>query len=577
MKKSVCMMLCVVLMLSIATPAMAWTDFSQNGTRQTGTLTITKYLMDRVPRKGILPDGQKITDGSLDDYEPLEGIEFTIVQVMPASDQVAAASDDSAMFCNDDGLYYVTMGFPSISRVTDENGVAFFDHAGLQGADQSEGLPFGVYYVVEQPSAKVADPVKPFFVSIPTIIDDHESGDDIVLYDVFAYPKNEDIGITKKIRGGDFPNEIGLPNLAAGLLTDAHPSHLWQGWSMGMGMGTGVGYNDTIWYEITADVPTDIAAANAFVITDIFSEGLRFLNPDPHNTRFSVVGSYSWYEDGELQVRQEIIPSSAYIVSQRDLAGKRSTDPDFSDDGGTFSISFRQSAFESLGGYEKIIVTCSFQVTENASLISPIPNKAELYYVNRYETEVIRESNQPKVYTGGIRIFKHDAVTGLGLKGATFALVPKFTDDFDRDTAWRISNYGNPYYYRTVEDIYDISYENTLYVTSDENGMIELKGIPYGSIVDGIYYPTPTDYWLVEIESPDGYRLPAKPSVITISQTSWTDTTLDPVRVANVKGFNFPLTGGTGTVMFAVAACALAAAAYGLNRASRKKDVGGKA
>ena len=102
--------------------------------------------------------------------------------------------------------------------------------------------------------------------------------------------------------------------------------------------------------------------------------------------------------------------------------------------------------------------------------------------------------------------------------------------------------------------------------------MLEFKGLPYGSIVDGKYSPTPTEYWLIELESPDGYRLPAKPSVITISQTSWTDTTLDPVRVANVKGFNFPLTGGAGTVMFAVVGVALAAAAFALNRASRKPE-----
>ena len=519
MRKIVSIILAVMLISSFAPIAFA--------APETGTLTITKYMMDRVPVGGIAPNGQKITDGSLDAYEPVKDIEFVIVQVRPAADQQAAASDASKIYCKDDGLYYEVIGSP-ISRTTDEDGIALFDHVGLQDDENPTlGLPLGIYYVTEQPSSKVADPAAPFFVSIPTVLEGTDGGDDIYLYDVYAYPKNEDIGISKTIGG-----------YSAG-----------EGWPRPysvMGDGLGMGIGDKVLYGISVKVPTDIAEAQSYKVIDIFSSGLRF-------DRIESVNGYG--------AGMESITS--YNTVLKDLGGKVSGEEGFVSDGGTLTIDFTD--LEELSEFHTIQIQVWFQVTENASLTSAIPNKAELKYTNRYGTEKTRESKEPKLYTGGIKLFKHDSVIkDLGLEGATFKLVPKLSDDFEADLAARNGSYMTG----ATQDFF----QYTISATSDANGMFEFKGLPYGTVVDGVFVPSPTDYWLVEVEQPDGYRLPAKPSVITISQTSWTVTAVDPIRIGNVKGFNFPLTGGTGTLMLTLVGLGLAGVALALNRASRKED-----
>ena len=571
MRKLVCLMLAITLMLSFALPAMAGSDTDT----QYGTLTITKFLMDRVPLKGIPHDGQKITDGSLDELDLLQGIKFTIVQVKPAANQEAAQADQSAIYCKDDGLYYEVIG-PAITRTTDADGIAYFSHTGEEGALPSGGLPLGVYYVVEQPSTKVADPAAPFFVSIPTTIEDYETGEDIVLYNVFAYPKNEDIGITKRIEAGYAWNQFGYTDVGEFdmIHRDRHT-----------GMGMGVAHDQLIHYRITVDIPTDIASAKAFKVTDEYTRGLEF---SPGRSWPAVYG-IPLAEGADW-----VYLLDYYTVIHEDLQGvshecsgywsRECGDEDFinetgfTKDGGKFTIVFSEAGLGELSKYRAISTSISFRVTENASLTSPIPNNARLEYTNRYGTEVVRES-EVDAYSGGIKIFKHDSViTGLGLKGAKFALLPKFSDDYAKDLKSFMPRFGSRYlfdysymYVEFPEDFEWETFDYSLYATSDENGIVEFKGIPYGSIVNGVYSPTPTDYWLVEVESPDGYRLPAKPSVVTISSTSWTTTNEVPIKVANVKGFNFPLTGGTGTTLFAVAAVVLAVGAYALNRASRKE------
>jgi fimbrial isopeptide formation D2 family protein len=478
MKKVFAVLLILSMVLSFAAPA-----FAEDDPRTSGTLTITKTVLNRLPATGTPGDGTQNDDPTLGN---IDGIEFVILRVVPSASETTMKYGD---------VYYESAGDAAI-KVSTVGGVAYFAN-----------LPLGVYYVTETPNPeKVADPSRPFFVSIPTIID--EEGEDVELFDVYAYPKNEDIEIEKVIIGGE---------------TD--------------GLGKGVSIGDIVTYMITVDVPTDIAHAQSYSVTDTYSTGLQFVTAAP-NTISAVAKS-------NAQTTSNTLTSPTDFVAAEDVVGS---------DGGTLTIDFNNLA--GLAGVETIEITLSFKVLDTASLNEGIPNEATLVYENEAGTVVTREiPDIPEVFTGGIKIFKHDSViTDLPLEGATFVLVKKTSDDYEND----------------MDNVYKRADGSVYEVTSGADGIVTFIGIPYGEIVDGEYVPSTTEYWLVETDAPDGYRKPGgEPKVIEINGSSMSETIT--VTVGNVKGFDFPLTGGTGTMLFIAGGLALIGMALGLKKLNGKE------
>jgi len=574
MKRIVTITLAMVMLLSFAMPAFAGPF---NPEAQYGSITVTKLLKDRVPTGEPDHFGNQLVDTDFPEGTPLEGISFTATRVVP--DTTQTGEESATRWLGPDGLFYIAATSPAYSQtvVTDVDGEAVFGIPNDPlGTGAGTKLPLGIYRIVElqDTTGKVVDPSQPFFVSVPTINDagvylDNrfgEEGDDDYLYDVFAYPKNENINITKEIFNPQTP--------------------------FGAAQGAGVSIGDTVQYLITFDIPSDIENARHFAVTDHFSQGLQFVGIN----RVTIIRAS---DDSTQNINPPFLITNA--TTHKDLGGNVVTGSDIgTNDGGSFTLDMGttwRTNYLYVGKKAEILVT--FRVTDQASLTSPIPNRAELNYTNRWGHEHERQSNQPKVYTGGIRIFKHDSViTTMGLEGAWFALVPwvegqtfaeargaKLAEGFvgeDEHVGIEFDQYAG--FYTQNGEI--------LYARSGADGVLEFRGLPYGSVTGGVYTPSPTKYWLVEVVAPDGYRLPAgTPKVIDIFgestiigingdedeiiPASWTNKLpidLD-VKVGNVKGFNFPLTGGTGTVMFAVAAMALAAMAYGLNRLGKKEAV----
>ena len=516
MRRILLTLLIAVMVLSLASPALA-----ADGD---GRLTITKYRFDRLPGDIYgLNDGQQLAAGVLPaDSYLLPGVEFTIVRVLPAADQ--SDPPTGAVFNpGSPGTWYVPVAASSQAKTTDSFGVADFTD-----------LDYGVYYVVESPSPLVTDPAAPFFVAIPTIIDNN--GTDLELERVWAYPKNEDLKITKTViaNNGDYA------------------------------MKKGVAIGDTVTYRIVADIPTDIANATSYRIEDLFGAGLQFAS----------IVSVKALATATLP---EITGSTTLPVPAGQFSYSNTTP---TTDGGTLVITVPKTTtspdtdnFAKLAGYAKLEVLVNFTVTTNASLVSPIANHADLYYRNRYKTitdpETKRESEDPLIYTGGIAIFKHDsAITDLGLAGARFVLVPKTA----ANTPFDLTSF--------VEATDALKWANGTVVaaTSNAAGVVVFKGIPFGAPGTAAYDNTPTEYWLVETTAPTGYRKPGgQPLVVTISHSSWVDpsTLAAPTdiatKVANIKGFNFPLTGGAGTMAFLVGGLALAGLSAGSWRLSRKE------
>ncbi|MCL2491789.1 MAG: SpaH/EbpB family LPXTG-anchored major pilin [Coriobacteriia bacterium] len=507
MKKVLSILLAVVMLMSFV--SIAGADDPDNG----GSLTITKYLITNDITPNAPNDGRQagtygnpaIPVGA----ELLEGITFRITKVVPSDTVTDWAYTDASDPSNPVVVYYEPDTGPeafSDTAETDGDGEAVF-------AD----LPRGLYYVEELASPLVTDPVAPFFVSMPTYLDDSTE-----LWEVFAYPKNEDLKIDKfVVVGGD--------------------DYKANGYAIG----------DTVTWKIIADVPTDIAAAKKYDIVDVYSQGLRF-NPTSVVVR----------EVGET----DTLAGLYTVIDPVDT-------PD--DDGGQFTVSFDPDKLGDLEGIKQIEILFTTLVLDTAPLNEVMPNVVELQYRNRYfgdgsygeSIETTRGPEiDPVVFTGGIRIYKHDAVNEeVALQGAEFKLVAKPTPTST---------------FPTGPDIYlkDASGNDVLGV-SDANGNVSFEGIPYGGPLLAsemhLLASQSSEYWLVETAAPAGYRLPSGGwKVVTIDINSWDGDALAVKltdKVANVKGFNFPLTGGMGTLAFILAGSALAAAAYGSHKMGRKE------
>ena len=509
----------VALVLALV---LGMTSFAQAD--DLGSLTITKYVQGRLDYGAGEPTGEEITSGLPHSDYLLGGVSFRVTQVapLPPAEQPGAgeAGPAGSFFCADDDLWYEPVSAGHTDTVT----------TGLSGSAKGVAvfadMPQGIYYVEELPSPLVTDPARPFFVSIPTYLE--ETGEPLL--DVFAYPKNENIGIDKIIDAVNAESK-GVPEHKA----------------------TGVAIGDTVSWKIIAGVPTDIANAQSYVIADNYSVGLQFVD---------VVSAVA--QPGDIDLLSGSSPMMTYA--------------NVGTDGGTVTFTLNPGTdnenFIALSGQETIEIVLRTLVLDTASLNYAIPNDTVLTYQNQWfgtpdypegggETTRTPEI-PPKVYTGGIRVFKHDSVIeDLALEGAVFNLIRKTTSVTTTGAAaWATDSSG------------------TVVATaiSDSDGVITFTGIPYGAIDGGTgkYAPTDSEYWLVEVSAPTGYRTPSGvPMIVVIGSSSWNPATPPTAlsdRVANVKGFSFPLTGGIGTMLFILAGIALAGVSYSLFKAGGKEE-----
>lgn len=168
----------LTLVAPVAAPAIvqsANTVLAAKASKSAGSysITINKYSgteAENAGTSGVKGDGEtgltaeQQADGK---HNPLGGITFTIVEVVPADGKTAA--DIKA----DDSTTYKVVDGTSKSLVTDKNGQAKF-----------EGLGQGFYLIKETPQAGVTN-VKDFVVSLPMTKKDGSINNDVQLY-----PKN---------------------------------------------------------------------------------------------------------------------------------------------------------------------------------------------------------------------------------------------------------------------------------------------------------------------------------------------------------------------------------------------------
>ena len=223
--------------------------------------------------------------------------------------------------------------------------------------------------------------------------------------------------------------------------------------------------------------------------------------------------------------------------------------------GGTLKVSLTEAGIKKLipaeGG--KLRVEFTTTINEDAVMSKDIPNTVTLKYGHDPKNTHDKESEEPKVYTGGKKFKKIDSSQdNKALQGATFVVKNaegKYLQEKDGKYEWVTVENATPDTLLTNTDLKQL--------VSGEDGTFEIKGLEYDR-------PNGTKYTLVEVKAPEKYALPTNNEFeFTVNDTSYykdaTATRLvdaDPQNVDN-KPITIPQTGGIGTIIFAAVGIAL--------------------
>lgn len=270
------------------------------------------------------------------------------------------------------------------------------------------------------------------------------------------------------------------------------------------------GIGDYVKFEISVTVSD--GQPKKYVIHDVMSEGLTFVNDTGHKMSVTVNGS----------------DFTRYTLKTK--ASSTTTDTDC-----TFEVAFDDdtNGASVLKPNDNVVVTYYAQVNEQAKIGSTEGNinKAQLTYGDNHTTNW----EETKTYVWKIDIFKYTMKNEAEqpLENAQFVLYRGNGDGkaYAKIQGGKITGWTKTESERTV-------------LTTSNSGKLEIKGLDVGT------------YYLEEIEAPKGYNKLTKPikveiadktGAITVDGTSISDTT---VKVENKAGTTLPTTGGIGTTIF---------------------------
>jgi len=313
---------------------------------------------------------------------------------------------------------------------------------------------------------------------------------------------------------------------------------------------------DYIPYRVTVTVPENIANLKTFVVTDK-PENLEFVQGDAQHPFAVTCGN-------------DTISTNAYIVTKNANRG--------------FDLTFTAASLENYKGqkividyYAKLLSTAKSDTTGNRNMVS-------LKYTNKIDANGNPVEGSEKeiqdnvvVYSFGIKVKKTDERGNL-LDGVEFDLYRA-----DKNGQANLSDFG-----WKDSDVKLTKVNTTPLVTA--NGMIKVNGL-----ADGTYY-------LVETKTLKDYNLLSKAVEVKLNITytaKWEkqgryedgklihhstknftetftngdedDPTFMTTTVINRKGFNLPVTGGFGTLLFSGIGALLVVGGIGVLMSIKKK------
>ena len=204
-------------------------------------------------------------------------------------------------------------------------------------------------------------------------------------------------------------------------------------------------------------------------------------------------------------------------------------------DGCTFEIRFEQSFYNTLKADDKIVISYTATVNENAVIGNAgNPNESKLEYGQSGKTTTTPPSTTT-TYTWELKVFKYtmNGENEKALDGAVFTL-SKSADGAnpialvsEGNTVYRVAKEGES---NTVTEI-----------TTDTTGKFTIKGLDSDA------------YYLTEKTAPAGYNTLKEPVEVVINdkgKVTYNKTSTGEVKVLNQTGAELPSTGGMGTTVF---------------------------
>ena len=295
---------------------------------------------------------------------------------------------------------------------------------------------------------------------------------------------------------------------------------------------TDFGESNTASIGDTVEFKTTITAqpgAENYVLHDTMSAGLTF-------------------NSSTVVVKKSTGGTESPLISGTDYTIVLATGTSGTTDGCTFEIIFKQTFCNTLVADDKIIVTYSATLNENAS-IGTTPgntNKTHLSYGDNKNTTDVGTTTK----TFEVPVFKYTNKAGsqTGLAGATFKLSTSNDLSAAGATIIKMTKLTG-----ATEDTYCVDKTGTeeeiitTAITPTSAGKFTIKGLGAGT------------YYLHETKQPDGYNKLKDPvkidiseaGIITVNGTAL-PTTSNRVEIENKTGSLLPSTGGRGTTILYV-------------------------
>lgn len=332
------------------------------------------------------------------------------------------------------------------------------------------------------------------------------------------------------------------------------------------------GKDDVIPYKITVTIPQNIDKLGVFTVSDS-PKGLKD-------------------NKGSISIAN-LTANTHYEVK------------DNADNTNGFVIEFKPNQMRNFAG-QKVEITYNATLDESTALTiggNGNSNKAKLVYTNEIDEKgdpVTGTENHIEdsaaVYTYSIQIHKTNEA-GVGLSGVTFDLYKKVSTTgvgtaVDEETYKKVG-------LEAPGD--DMKWVFVQTLTSGEDGKIDTANYDNGRNANYIAGLANGEYWLVETKTVNGYNLlngPVKLELNIKASETWSATTVDEdgnvtkhgevtsttynggesnnsyvlKNIVNRKGFQLPVTGGFGTLLFSGIGVLLVLAGVAVLFSMKKKN-----